>query len=91
MKEADKFRPSSLFEGMTSIRAVLRAADEGTNDRSIREILYDKDLTKSHIKEVNYLSKIAPQRCRTRRLRRWQSAHHTAAFSRTAPRARCRS
>ena len=62
MKEADKFRPSSLFEGMTSIRAVLRAADEGTNDRSIREILYDKDLTKSHIKEVNYLSKIAPQR-----------------------------
>ena len=50
MKEADKFRPSSLFEGMTSIRAVLRAADEGTNDRSIREILYDKDLTKSHIK-----------------------------------------
>lgn len=62
MKEADKFRPSSLFEGMTSIRAVLRAADEGTNDRSIREILYDKDLTKSHIKEVNYLFKIAPQR-----------------------------
>ena len=62
IKEEDKFRPSTLFEGMTSIRAVLRAADEGINDRKIREILYDKDLTKSHIKEINYLSKIAPQR-----------------------------
>lgn len=62
IKEDDKFRPSSLFEGMTSIRAVLRAADAGTNDRKIREILYDKELTKSHIKEINYLSKIAPAR-----------------------------
>mgnify|MGYP002618206531 CR=1 FL=1 len=62
IKEDDKFRPSSLFEGMTSIRAVLRAADAGTNDRRIREILYDKELTKSHFKEINYLSKIAPAR-----------------------------
>lgn len=62
IKEDDKFRPSSLFEGMTSIRAVLRAADAGTNDRRIREILYDKELTKPHIKEINYLSKIAPAR-----------------------------
>lgn len=62
IKEDDKFRPSALFEGMTSIRAVLRAADEGISDRRIREILYDKQLTKSHIKEINYLSKIAPAR-----------------------------
>ena len=62
IKEDDKFRPSTLFEGMTSIRAVLRAADEGISDRRIRKILYDKDLTKSHIKEINYLSKIAPAR-----------------------------
>lgn len=62
IKEDDKFRPSSLFEGMTSIRAVLRAADAGTNDRRIRKILYDKELTKSHFKEINYLSKIAPAR-----------------------------
>ena len=62
IKEDEKFRPSALFEGMTSIRAVLRAADEGISDRRIREILYDKELTKSHIKEINYLSKIAPAR-----------------------------
>lgn len=60
MKEAEKFRPSSLFEGMTSIRAVLHAADAGISNRRIREILYDQDIKNAHRKELHYLTKIAP-------------------------------
>lgn len=59
MKEVEKFRPSSLFEGMTSIRAVLHAADMGISDRKIREVLYDRDIKNVHLKELHYLTKIA--------------------------------
>lgn len=61
-KEIDKFRDSSLFEGMTSIRAVLRAQELGISDRIIKRILFDKKITKGHLKELHYLEKIAPQR-----------------------------
>ena len=54
-KEIDKFRASSLFEGMTSIRAVLRAQELGISDRKIKEILFDKNITKGHLKELHYL------------------------------------
>ena len=61
-KEIDKFRASSLFEGMTSIRAVLRAQELGISDRKIKEILFDKNITKGHLKELHYLEAIAPAR-----------------------------
>ena len=43
MKEREKFLPSNLFEGMTSIRAILQAGELGISDRRITEILYDKN------------------------------------------------
>lgn len=60
-KEYEKFRESDLLEGMTSVRAVLRAFDQGINDRRITEILYSTDRADARKKELNYLSKVANQ------------------------------
>jgi 23S rRNA (guanosine2251-2'-O)-methyltransferase len=58
-KENIKFLDSVVFEGMTSIRAILKSIDAGTNDRKIIKILYDKDrLSKIH-KEIGYLRAVA--------------------------------
>ena len=40
-KETVKFQPSLVLEGMTSIRALIKARDEGINDRPIEKILFD--------------------------------------------------
>lgn len=58
-KEYDKFVESYIFEGMTSIRAVLKSIDNGTSDRKIVEIMYDSERADARSKEINYLSKIA--------------------------------
>ena len=42
-KEAIKFENSLVFEGMTSIRSILRGNDYGVNDRQIISVLYDRD------------------------------------------------
>ncbi len=60
-KEFNKFIESDLFEGMTSIRAVLKSLDNGTSDRKIVEILYDEARADARFKELNYLSKISTQ------------------------------
>ena len=54
-KEAEKFVDSSLMEGMFSIRAILRASQEGRNDRRIERILFDKDKMKSKARELSFL------------------------------------
>lgn len=59
MKEREKFLPSNLFEGMTSIRAILQAGELGISDRKITEILYDKTRRASRAKELHYLEKIS--------------------------------
>ena len=59
MKEREKFLPSNLFEGMTSIRAILQAGELGISDRRITEILYDKNRRASRAKELHYLEKIS--------------------------------
>ena len=41
-KEAEKFAPSSLMEGMTSVRAVFAGAEAGVNDRKIEKILFKR-------------------------------------------------
>ncbi len=61
-KETIKFTDSVLFEGMTSIRAVLAANDEGINDRRITEILYDGERAGHMHRELGYLKAIAEQR-----------------------------
>ncbi len=56
-KEVENFSSSSLFEGMTSIRALLSAmaAPSPTNNRKIHKILYAEDRLKKIGKEVAYL------------------------------------
>ena len=56
MKETDKFTDSNLMEGMVSVRAGLEGMAGGTNDRRITELFYAEDRTKSHAKELAWLS-----------------------------------
>lgn len=60
-KEELKFCDSTVFEGMTSIRAILRGIDAGVNDRKITKILYDKERFKKISKEIGYLRAVADQ------------------------------
>lgn len=60
-KEYKKFEESDIFEGMTSIRAVIKAFDNKLGDRKIVEILFDESKSDARYKELNYLSKISSQ------------------------------
>ena len=58
IKENSRFSSSLIFEGMTSIRAVLDNIKEGKeNARKIEKILID--IKKEHSKEIGYLKKMA--------------------------------
>lgn len=60
IKEESRFAPSCVFEGMTSIRALLdNLKDEKANARRIEKILFDKEKEKSKSKELGYLKKMA--------------------------------
>lgn len=54
-KEAEKFTASDIMEGMISVRAVIRGAESGVNDRKIEKIIYDEARGKSRAKELSYL------------------------------------
>lgn len=60
-KEDLKFKDSTVFEGMTSIRAILRGIDAGVNDRRIKEILFDQAKIRKISKEVGYLKAVSSQ------------------------------
>ncbi len=60
-KEELKFKDSTVFEGMTSIRAILRGIDSGVNDRRIIKILFDKDKIRKISKDVGYLKAVSSQ------------------------------
>ena len=60
-KEDLKFIDSTVFEGMTSIRAILRGIDAGVNDRRIKHILFDKDKMKKISKDIGYLKAVSKQ------------------------------
>ena len=60
-KEELKFKDSTVFEGMTSIRAILRGIDAGVSDRKIKSILYDKAKIKKISKELGYLKAVSSQ------------------------------
>ena len=60
IKEESRFAPSCVFEGMTSIRALLDNLKAGKeNARRIEKILFDKEKEKSKSKELGYLKKMA--------------------------------
>ena len=58
-KEDIKFLDSSVFEGMTSIRAIFNSIDAGTNDRKIEKIIFDKNRLPKIYKEIGYLKAVA--------------------------------
>ncbi|MBQ9744408.1 MAG: RNA methyltransferase [Clostridia bacterium] len=59
IKEYSRFADSTIYEGMTSIRAVLDNLKENKpNARKIERILFDKSRIKSKAKEIGYLSKM---------------------------------
>lgn len=58
-KEELKFVESTVFEGMTSIRSILRGIDSGVNNRKINTILFDKDKLRKISKEVGYLKAVS--------------------------------
>ncbi len=59
IKEDIKYQGSMCFEGMTSIRAVIKAIDECASDRRIEKILYDKSRLNKIAKEVGYFRAVS--------------------------------
>ena len=57
MKEADKLAigENLIFEGMTSIRAVISAIESGKSDRKIRRVLVAESRQKARTKELSYI------------------------------------
>ena len=59
LKEVSRFKDSTVFEGMTSIRAIIKGTDSGINSRKIEKILFDKDKLKNIRKEIGYLRAVS--------------------------------
>ena len=54
-KEAEKFDSSAVMEGMISIRAVIKARENGINDRKIEKVLFDREKQKNKMRELSFL------------------------------------
>lgn len=59
IKESTRFIDSCVFEGMTSIRAIIKSIDENTSDRKIVQVLYDKSKIKKNTKNICYLKAVS--------------------------------
>lgn len=59
LKEDIRFQKSTCFEGMTSIRAIIRGVDSGVNERQIKTIYYDAQRYAKITKEVGYLKAVS--------------------------------
>lgn len=60
IKEESRFEASTVFEGMTSIRALIdNLKADVKNARKINKILFDNSKSKSKFKEIGYLKKMA--------------------------------
>lgn len=54
-KEESRFAETNLFEGMTSLRAVIHAMENGVSDRKILRVVVDREKQKSRAKELAWL------------------------------------
>lgn len=61
-KEESRFSNSTVFEGMTSIRAVLNGGYSENNDRKIEKILFDPEKVAKIGKNLGYLKAISVER-----------------------------
>ena len=59
IKESTRFIDSCVFEGMTSIRAIIRSMDESISDRRIQKIIYDKNKLHKNAKNIGYLKAVS--------------------------------
>jgi 23S rRNA (guanosine2251-2'-O)-methyltransferase len=59
IKETSRQVASTVFEGMTSLSAVIESALAGKTDRRITDVLYDQSKAKSKAKEIAYLRRMA--------------------------------
>ncbi len=58
-KEALKFESSCILEGMTSLRSLIAASEQGINTRSINALYYDASRTDKIKKELAYLKNVS--------------------------------
>lgn len=58
-KEAERQKSSALFEGMTSLRAVLYAMEKSVSDRRIERVLLDKNRTQKGAKSAKKSAEFA--------------------------------
>ena len=61
IKEEIKFQNSLVFEGMTSIRAIIKGYVLGTTDRIINKILFDKQKCDKNAKTIGYLRAVSKE------------------------------
>ena len=59
IKEETKFINSVVFEGMTSIRAILSANDNKISDRKIIKVWFDKNKYNKNAKNIGYLKAVS--------------------------------
>ena len=59
IKEDVKFQNSVVFEGMTSIRSIIKGNEIGCNDRRIEKILFDKEKYSKIAKNIGYLKAVS--------------------------------
>ncbi len=55
----EKYLPYNIFEGLTSIRAVIASRDAGTSSRTIETVYYDAEKLDKHKKEIAWLGRMA--------------------------------
>ncbi len=57
IKEESRFGASNIFEGMTSVSALLSAREAGINDRPVNEILFDRAKKQKKAREFAFLAR----------------------------------
>lgn len=57
--ENDKYLPANVFEGLTSIRAIIKSRDMGRSDRVIKEIMFDAERKTKYSKEIAWLGRMS--------------------------------
>lgn len=57
--ESEKYVSSNIFEGLTSIRAIIKAKELGKKHRNIKEVIYDKGRCVKYGKEIAWLGRMA--------------------------------
>ena len=59
INENERFKDSCVFEGMTSIRAILKGIDKGTNSRKLITVYVDKNKIRKNAKTIGYLKAVS--------------------------------